>query len=241
VIAAYPGQTFEAILIAAPHGLVGTLTFSIVNPETSEVVLAPRTTGITEPVSGTYQTTAVAPPFPRDYVVVWSHGSDTATEGLKVEEALTTRPTVQDVALLLRTRTVGPSSGGLGGDSAPGDLTTFSSSTRPKATEVESIIGTAQDAVMGMLRKPLPADEDASVRHAIAIYAAIVIETSFFRENSNADALAALRGMLRDTIANVNETVVLNQGRGFGTLNVGTTYTGKRSRLAEDVIPGLDT
>jgi hypothetical protein len=240
MISARAESHFEATLENAPHGLVGTITFSIVNAETEAVVLAPRTTGITEPVNGTYWTSAVAPTVADEYVVVWSDGTTTASESLHVDVADDWAPTVAEVALLLRTRTVGPSSGGLGGDTAPGELTTFTSSTRPSATEVDRIIGTATDAVMGMLRKPIPDTEMNSVRHAIALYAAILIETSFFRENSNAEALAALRGMLRDTVANVNEMAVLTQGTGFGTLRVGTLLA-SRGGLANDVIEGLDT
>jgi hypothetical protein len=150
-------------------------------------------------------------------------------------------PTIDQVALLLRTRTVGPSSGGLGGDTGPGDTTTFTASTRPTATEVGAVIQTAYGAVEAMLRKPIPESEVASVQHAVALYAAILIETSFFRENSNAEALGAMRGMLRDTVAGINEMTVLNEGRGFGTLRIGTTFTSNGQQQTEDVIPGLDT
>jgi hypothetical protein len=92
-----------------------------------------------------------------------------------------------------------------------------------------------------MLRGPVPDYEESSARHAVALYAAILIETSFFRETSNADALAALRGMLRDTVGGVNETIALNQGYGFGTLKIGTTLAGSTRRLSNDVVPGLDT
>jgi hypothetical protein len=240
MILAYAERHFEASLTGAPTGLVGTLTFSVINPETEAVVIAERTTGIFEVVDGTYWTHDLAPATPDQYHVVWSDGDTNAVEEMEVLLADAERPSVADVSLLLRTRTVGPSSGGLGGDTAPGDLTIFTDSTRPTAVEVEALIGTSHGAVTAMLRKPIPDTEIDSIRHAVALYAAILIETSFFRENSNAEALAALRAMLRDAVAGINEMVVLTEGRSFGTLTIGTTLTGSR-RLSEDIVSGLDT
>jgi hypothetical protein len=246
VIYALEGDSIEAVVDGAPTGLVGTLTFEVYDPTFPDVVVfAPTTTGITEVRSGSYAKTFTIA-FAGTYRVRWSFTADgstrTAEEDLQVGDVETgTRPSVATVALLLRTRTVGPSSGGLGGDTAPGELTTFTDSTRPSATEVDAVIGTASDAVMGMLRKPIPDSETDSVRHAIALYAAIIVETSFFRESSNAEALAALRGMLSDTVAQINETVVLSQGRSFGTLRTDTILSGSRRQLSNDVIEGLDT
>jgi hypothetical protein len=241
MIETYPNQRFEATLLNAPHGLVGTLTFSIINAETQEVMLSPRATGINEVANGQYWTSATAPLVADDYLVVWADGSTTAVEELVVSPALGITPTVDEVALLLRTRTVGDVSGGLGGDTQATSLTTFTDHTRPTAVEVASVIATSLGAVRGMLRGPVPDYEESSARHAVALYAAILIETSFFRETSNADALAALRGMLRDTVGGVNETIALNQGYGFGTLKIGTTLAGSTRRLSNDVVPGLDT
>jgi hypothetical protein len=102
-------------------------------------------------------------------------------------------PSVDDVALLLRTRTVGyqPGGGGLGADSGSADVGTFTDSTRPTATEVEAVIAQAADELLGLL--PASADERylPAIERAIGLRAAVIIEASFFRETSAAGDLAS--------------------------------------------------
>lgn len=112
------------------------------------------------------------------------------------------RPTVKEVAALLRTRTVGESSGGLGGDTGPGDVTTFTDTTRPTAEEVEGLISQAIEAVLGAL----PAGFDAvafnpRVRHLVTLYAAILVEGSFFREQLDSGSVELWRDLYRTGLA----------------------------------------
>jgi hypothetical protein len=244
-------EQFEAVVTNAATGLVGTISFQVYDPTDASVIIAETTSGITEVSPGSYRKFATVDVL-GTFHVRWEYTTNVAEEDLVVLSALPAEdegedtegdlimPTVDQVALLLRTRTVGPSSG-LGGDTGSADATTFTNSTRPTSTEVESIIQTSYGAVEAMLRKPIPQTEILSVQHAVALYAAILIETSFFRENSNAEALAALRGMLNDTVAGINEMVSLAEGRGFGTLRVSTPLASSRRGLSNDVIEGLDT
>jgi hypothetical protein len=225
MINVYPGQRFESVLTGAPSGMVGTLTFSIVNPETDAVLEAPRTTGISEPVDGTYWTSSTAPETVDEYVVVWTSGGTSAVEGLTVLTALGARPTLEDVSLLLRTRTVGPSIG-LGGDTGPGDVTVFGPDTRPSDVEVERMITLASDRVLPRLggADAIPESRYGQVRHAIALYTCLLIEQSFFREQSTAETRAFWRELIDESLGEVADTVDESGGRfGFGTLTIGTT------------------
>jgi hypothetical protein len=199
-----PGHNFEAILIGAPHGLVGTLTFSVINPATSEVLITARSTGITEPVNGTYRTTATAPFATGEYVVVWTNGIDTATEGLTVLPSPAIRPTAAQVALLLRTRTVGPAVSGLGGDTGLGDRTSFDATTRPSLAEVEAIIDVAVGAIQGRLVGTPPASLYGAVSHTVALYATLLVELSFFREQADEQATRILEDVINASVLGLN-------------------------------------
>lgn len=85
-----PATSFEAILSAAPAGLVGQLGFSILQPSTATTVLARRTTGITEVATGVYWTEETAPVSEGMYLIIWDFGGTTATEELHVVASLPT-------------------------------------------------------------------------------------------------------------------------------------------------------
>ena len=109
------------------------------------------------------------------------------------------RPSVDDVAKLLRTRTVAGLATGLGADSGPADQTTFDATTRPSRNEVQNLIGTSYDAMLGRLAVPLEEGSYDTFRHIVALYTAVLIEVSYFREqNQQNDALLRL---WRETIA----------------------------------------
>src|SRR4029077_14405419 len=109
------------------------------------------------------------------------------------------------------TRTVGVSpneQGWLGGDTGPDDITVFDDTTRPTAEEVEALITTSAGAVEGMILEPVDALPDkwgGLVTHAIALYTAILIEVSFFRETANQDLITLWRDWLNQAVAAVNE------------------------------------
>jgi hypothetical protein len=101
-------------------------------------------------------------------------------------------PPVDRVAALLRTRTVGESSG-LGGDTGPGDVTTFTDTTRPTFDEVQEMIAIAYDVVESRVRGIVSISLVGGVRHAVALYAAILI-----------DQAADLKDLFTDQIQSTN-------------------------------------
>ena len=105
-------------------------------------------------------------------------------------------PSVDDVALLLRTRTVGgQAQGGLGSDTGPADLTTFDDTTRPKGEEVARIIEAATDETLAQLPARVDAQYLPGILRTIALRAASVVELSFFRETSgDSETAASLTG-----------------------------------------------
>jgi hypothetical protein len=99
-------------------------------------------------------------------------------------------------AILERTRTTGPSSGGRGGDTGPADVTVFNNNSRPTAAEVEELIDQAVPAVIGQIPGVLPAMAWPTAQHACALYAAILVETSFFRESLDEGSVELYRELL---------------------------------------------
>jgi hypothetical protein len=85
-------------------------------------------------------------------------------------------PSVDDVAALSRTRTVEA------GGSDPG---TFTTDTQPSDQEVSDLIDQAVEVVLSQLPTLFPAGYYPQVRHAAALYAALLIEGSYFREQLN--------------------------------------------------------
>src|SRR4051794_36096209 len=92
------------------------------------------------------------------------------------------RPSVEDVALLERTRTTGDV--GLGGDEGTGG--TFTETTNPTASDVEHLIDLAMQYILPRI-DPVYAVSPyyPVIKLGIAIQAAIFIETSFFRETAD--------------------------------------------------------
>jgi len=136
-------------------------------------------------------------------------------------------PDVDGVALLLRTRTTGDGLGtGLGADTGPDDATTFTENTRPTVTEVESVIETAANAVLGRLTGDVPAASIGSVKHAVALYSAVLIEASFFREQANDEAVQLWRDLMTEQIAQVNRAIAeatpFAGSRGITSLGIGS-------------------
>lgn len=134
------------------------------------------------------------------------------------------RPTVDEVAILERTRTVGPSSGGLGGDTSDADVTTFTATTRPTATEVEAIIDQAVSAIVGQLPVLVPVVYYGQIRHFVALYAAVLVEGSFFRESLDEGSVDLYRDLLRTGLpaltAQIDEEVTGAAGGGMASVIV---------------------
>jgi hypothetical protein len=259
VIEALTNATFEAVVSGATTGLVGTITFEIFDPTDDSVILAPTTTGITELAGhpGTYvKNHALA--TPGTFVVRWTYTDDivyTADEELVIRIAdledqatpggvdpaageASITPSVEQVALLLRTRTVGLSSGGLGGDTGPSDVTTFTATTRPTASEVEDLIDMAVGVVTGPLGGSgnIAEHRQRQVRYAVALYAAMLVETSFFREQSTAESRRNWMELYANALEGIeDEADDLGGNFGFGTLYVGTTRYAVESDAVDSI------
>jgi hypothetical protein len=143
------------------------------------------------------------------------------------------KPTVEDVSLLLRTRTVNGTAGlpsGLGGDTGPGQVTTFSDTTRPSASEVQAIIDQTFPAIGGrvpfVVPDAVPSQSIGGYKLAAAAYAAMVIEESFFRETVTPESIAFWTGIMDRELTAMQRTYEDQQkqrGYGFGTLRIGTS------------------
>jgi hypothetical protein len=104
------------------------------------------------------------------------------------------RPTPEDVAKLEGTR---PTAGG-------GRISEFTENTTPTEAEVEAVIDQAVAAVLNMLPPFFGTVFYERVKHYVCLYAAIVIEGSFFREQLDEGAVELWRALLREGVASMN-------------------------------------
>ena len=107
-------------------------------------------------------------------------------------------PSVDDIANLERTRTV---------DSGGDEQTTFTDDTRPSASDVQALIAEAVPIVLAQLQPTFPPDYYGQVSHAIALYTAILIEGSFFREQLNEGAVALWRSLYTTAITATSQQI----------------------------------
>jgi hypothetical protein len=129
-------------------------------------------------LEGVAMSTPVLPPFWSD--VTQSDG--TVLPSPPPIDLAQVTPSVGDVAALERTRTIHDDGS---------EVSTFDANTRPTDVEVTVLISQATDAVIGRL--PLRVDTVwyASIRRAIALRAAQLVEVSYFREQATAGPAAA--------------------------------------------------
>jgi hypothetical protein len=114
--------------------------------------------------------------FYRVTYVDQSGGTSTPSEVVQNASKLAggSRPSIAEVASLLRARTKA-----IGGK----EVGTFNTQTRPTADEVDNLIDEGIDEVLGKVKVPEPGTAyEGRVRGAIALYAAILIELSYFPE-----------------------------------------------------------
>lgn len=122
------------------------------------------------------------------YRVVWTDASGRETASTPpiqntAELPGGTRPSVMEVAALLRART--KVTGGR-------ELGTFTEATRPTSREVGELIDEAADEVLGKVQAPTEgSDYERRVKRAIRLYSAILIETSYFPEQVKSGQSAA--------------------------------------------------
>lgn len=103
-------------------------------------------------------------------------------------------PTVDDVALLERTRTF-----------ADGDeeFTTFNDQTRPTADEVTALIAQSVPVVLAQFRPTFPEALYDEVSHCVALYTAVLIEGSFFREQLSEGSVALYNSLFTQAVTGV--------------------------------------
>jgi hypothetical protein len=117
---------------------------------------------------------------------------------------------MDSVALLERTRTVG--SGGQ-------ELQTFTDDTRPTADEVEGLIDVATEAVLSQLPIRLAPAYYERTKHMVALYTAVLIEASYFREQLDQGSVALYRQMLTDGMGALLEATGGEAGEGVKSID----------------------
>lgn len=120
-------------------------------------------------------------------------------------EAVT--PSIDEVAILERSRTNREDGTEVG---------TFDSTTWPSDVDVQELIGRARSDVLTDLPDRIPARLYDRVKNAIALKAAILIETSFFRVQTNqGSSVPTYQQLLADAMSML-EQLADTAGRGGG-------------------------
>ena len=96
-------------------------------------------------------------------------------------------PSSDDVALLCATRTI---------DTAGDELGVFTDDTRPTDVQAHALIEQAMTMVLAPLPDQLQASLYGRIQQAVALQAAILVETSFYSEQANAGSIVALHTRL---------------------------------------------
>lgn len=109
------------------------------------------------------------------------------------------RPTLQMVADLVRTRLVEE-----GGGQVPAD--TFTGDTYPNANQVERLIDQATVAIIVQIPGSLVEGYLPAAQHLAALYAAILVEGSYFREQLTDDQVELYRNLLTAGIRGLGAT-----------------------------------
>lgn len=194
---AQAGVPFLAEASGATPDLLGTITVGIYTADGISIVVAPTTTGITEPTPGSYAAMLTVE-TPGTYLIRWVTPTATAEEALIVSTVSAIRPTVPEVAALVRTRTSGP-----GGNEA----SSFTTTTRPTIIEADALIDQALEAILTQLPTVIGTRFYAQTRHMVSLYAAILIEGSYFREQLDAGAVELYMRLLEMGMASLRAAV----------------------------------
>jgi hypothetical protein len=104
-------------------------------------------------------------------------------------------PTADDVAALERTRIV---------DQGGGDPGTFTDATHPTVTEVEKLISIAIEDVLVLLPDSMDVANYGSIRQAVTLYAATLVEASYFREKLDQGSVELYRELFQSTVRALN-------------------------------------
>jgi hypothetical protein len=125
--------------------------------------------------------------------------------------AIPWRPTVDDVAALIRARTK---------DASGNELGTFTDKTRPTDAEVEQLITNGCAKVASVVGWTLPADAEHEAKHLAAIWAACEIELAYWPEQvrSERSPYAQLLAMYEYDIGAFADYVAQLTPAGSGTM-----------------------
>jgi len=146
------------------------------------------------------------PPFPIFVPVTATLGPVAPTVGGEPEYPDVTsadvRPSMEDVAILERTRTRGD-------DGTIYD--TFNAQTYPSETDVDAVIDKATDMILSQLRADFNPTFYGQVNDLVALQAAILIEASFFRNQDQVQALSTWRMMLTNGLSGLQSSIEVDR------------------------------
>ena len=128
------------------------------------------------------------------------------------------RPTVDDVAALLRARTK---------DASGNEVGTFNADTRPTEMEVERLITNGCAKISALVGWTIPDDAVDEARHLASIVAACEVELSYWPEQVRSDrsAFAQLWEMFTSNVAAFRDMVSALSPAGALGSGIGSFYT----------------
>ena len=127
-------------------------------------------------------------------------------------------PSPDDVALLCATRTI---------DESGTQLGVFTSDTNPTDAQVQGLIEQAVTLVLTPLPDYVQENLYGRIQQAAALQAAVLVETSFYREQANAGSITALQSAL----AAMGKAIAIDAGAPGGVGSVDSIVV--RSTMAE--------
>ena len=132
-----------------------------------------------------------------DPTLAWQNTSDQASE---------LKPSVADLGSFMRARTTVAGSAGR-------EAGTFTAQTRPTAVEAQKEIARAQDMVLMEVGENIPTRLYGQTRWAVTLYAAMLVEIGFYRNEINKDqsAFTQYQQMYKQAIAGLT-TAIENSG-----------------------------
>jgi hypothetical protein len=180
-----PGETRPVTFTNLPSGLVGTLGVRLEDSE--DGILQARTTaGFTEFAAGNYRKLIT---FPEEAGWVYVVADDEGVEAIEEFRITATpdaptdwRPTVAQVAAILRARTYAEGSDEV---DAGEEVGTFDNTTRPTSDQVEELIDLAVADVSMRVGVDIPEALRASAQRVAALRAASEIERSYLPEQTD--------------------------------------------------------
>lgn len=157
-----------------------------------------------------------APPAPGEYNLVWRTGdpeppafeavvpltvtlaSAVVADEWPVVDVAQVRPSQEEVAALENTRLVA---------SGSRDVIEFTDETNPTVAQVEQLIDQAVPLVLGELPNAFPVAYYDTVRNAVALYTAMLIEGSHFRQQADEGSAELWRTLYNTAILNIKRSI----------------------------------